>query len=147
MEKKTFHTQPHPQPSGNTAYTVHGSQIVFKNVEDYGPFKPNLNYVVDTRNFSRLSRKVRSLEIRRTDETADECYKEIQARKGEALLLKDIVVEVDREAKEEKKIPAIVNQRSSKPISKWSVLRSVVHAVNLFRTSEAQIINNEVLNW
>ena len=140
MEKKT------PVDNQRTRYgsvvcAVNGSQIVFKNADNYEPFRPHVNYVVDTRHYPWANRRAKSTAVKKHPYSDTKLQEETKRR--ETALLKDVVVEVDRE--EKKSVAAQESPKgTTKSKSRWSVLRSVLRAVSLFRTNEAVIINNEV---
>jgi len=130
---------------GSVKYAVRGSQIVFQNTETEFPYEQRINYVVDTEKFYKRGRGYRrsksaNIKVKNSSTTNHKEYFE-KDFDAEFNILNDVIIEIDREIPEEKKEnPAL---RSPSKRSRWTVLRSVIRAVCLFRRNEAEIINNE----
>ena len=120
---------------GKINYAIHGSQIIFRDDDSDLPFCSRLNYVVDRDRFLKGVRRVKSLQLPKSFNNASN---PINAQN----LLKNVIIEINKNPKEERK-RKISSPMTQKARSKWTTLRSVFRAVTLFRTSEAQVINNE----
>ncbi len=134
---------------GSVTCTIRGSQISFKAVQNAANFGRNLNYIVDTRVYQKSHRRTKSVSLKR--------LKTDPELQGNNAQLKDVAIEVDRLPEEPKteeqknglRMPTLDSPKPSdrspsKSKSKWSVIRSVIRAVSLFRTNEAEPINNNV---
>ena len=130
------------KPERRATYVVEGSHIVFLTSRQDQEFRPHLNYVVDTERLANRRKKIKSLEarVRREHNLFNELSKDEE-------LLKDIIIEIDHNAvpheREENKNGAGLNSGSLKGKSRWTVLRSVLKAVSLFRRNEVESIHNE----
>lgn len=125
---------------GSLLCMVKGNQITFKDTEKDENFHRNLNYIVDTEKFQRSHRRIRSLEARIGATAAG------QTAQQDNVGLNDILIDVDHGKEEQKNVRCLTEspRLTSRNKSRWSVVRTVVHAITLFRTNEAQKINNDV---
>ena len=112
-------------------YKIHGSQMIISE-ENLGPsHSSRINYIVNGERFYR--KRARSQELCKPGNKQSK-----EKRKGE--LLENVIIEINN-TEEIKQRDAVTT--ALKPKSRWSVLRSVLRAIALFRTSQTETINNE----
>ncbi len=128
-------------------WTKRGSQLVFATETDEPTFQPRLHYVVGARDYFQESRRARSLNVLQA--AVGDSRPLAEAQDGDVDILKDVVIEIEEETKkvgpgEEEKRPARDTGEKAAKGNKWSLLRTVLRAVALFRRNEAESIKDSV---
>ncbi len=128
-------------PPGSLICRVKGNQLIFREEAEEGKFHPRLHYVIDFKKYLWPNRKARSIEYKKPRYRVPE-----EDEKDESpAVAHNVVLEFDETKKEEDKHPPPSHiQLQSKSTRRWTLLRSVVKAVALFRRNEVQLINNSV---
>lgn len=117
---------------------IYGSQVIIRANDPSFPFCSHLNYVID-RDRCGNNRRAKSLQAKHCSNNGP-LSRQIDAGGGKELL-KDVIIEIKKQPQEECKQISPEGRRRSR--SRWTTLRSVLRAVALFRTSEAETIKNE----